>query len=142
MEDLTTKALECLEKLRGLQLSEMPFKDECGHKEVDLNELRIWGSQLYIDFLEWTNTIKQALLKAQESKQYLKWEDLKFNSEWQYQEVKLSDTKYTIKYKCDFDFFDNYYEVVKIYNQNERKQLFKLYNNKQLFNDLHLEEVN
>lgn len=73
-----TKALECLEKLRGLQLSEMPFKDECGHKEVDLNELRIWGSQLYIDFLEWTNTIKQALI--QKSKKEQAWEIVKNKS--------------------------------------------------------------
>lgn len=76
------------------------------------------------------------------SKRYLKWEDLEFSyGEWKYQEVKLNGTKYTIKYKGDFDFFDNYYEVIKIYNQNERKQLFKLYNNKQFFNDLRLERV-
>lgn len=74
-------------------------------------------------------------------KRYLKWEDLEFDDEWKYQEVKLNGTKYTIKYKCGFDFFDNYYEVVKIYNKDKRKQLFTLYNNEQFFNDLRLERV-
>ncbi len=90
---------------------------------------------------DYTNPLMPPINLIYLSKKYLKWEDLKFNDEWKYQEVKLNGTKYTIKYKCGFDFFDNYYEVVKIYNQDERKQLFKLNNNKQFFNDLHLEKV-
>lgn len=119
-----TKAMECLESMEKYNSCQCP----------DGYTLGEWCREEF-------DTIKQALLKAQEPKKYLKCEDLEFDDEWKYQEVKLNGTKYTIKYKCGFDFFDNYYEVVKIYNKDKRKQLFTLYNNEQFFNDLHLERV-
>lgn len=61
-----SEALECLEKLKGMEISSMPFSDEYGTQEVDLNDIRKVGSQLNTDFREYTATIKQALLKAQE----------------------------------------------------------------------------
>ena len=66
-----SEALECLEKLKGMEISSMPFSDEYGTQEVDLNDIRKVGSQLNTDFREYTATIKQALLKAQEPKKYL-----------------------------------------------------------------------
>ena len=60
-----SEALECLEKLKGMEISSMPFSDEYGTQEVDLNDIRKVGSQLNTDFREYTTTIKQALLKAQ-----------------------------------------------------------------------------
>ena len=62
-----SEALECLEKLKGMEISSMPFSDEYGTQEVDLNDIRKVGSQLNTDFREYTTTIKQALLKAQKS---------------------------------------------------------------------------
>ena len=61
-----SEALKCLEKLKGMEISSMPFSDEYGTQEVDLNDIRKVGSQLNTDFREYTTTIKQALLKAQE----------------------------------------------------------------------------
>ena len=63
-----SEALECLEKLKGMEISSMPFSDEYGTQEVDLNDIRKVGSQLNTDFREYTTTIKQALLKGQEQK--------------------------------------------------------------------------
>lgn len=66
-----SEALECLEKLKGMEISSMPFSDEYGTQEVDLNDIRKVGSQLNTDFREYTATIKQALLKAQEFNEIL-----------------------------------------------------------------------
>lgn len=82
-------------------------------------------------------TIKQALLKAQEPKQYLKWEDLEFdgNNEYSYFKVKLGDNVYTA-----FSYFSYVFNkdtvVIKTYNQIAITE-----DNKQFFNDLHLERV-
>lgn len=79
-------------------------------------------------------TIKQALLKAQEPKQYLKWEDLEFTKGLKCQKVKMNDNDYRISYTLDdfggkccflYDSARNHYIVL----------------NKQFFNDLHLERV-
>ena len=42
------------------------------------------------------NAIKQALLKAQEPKKYLKWEDLEFNHTPKMIDVKMSGNKYKL----------------------------------------------
>ena len=76
-------------------------------------------------------------------KRYLKWEDLKFiYGEWNKLEVYLGNEKLGISYKSDFDFFDNSYEVVKIYNLKTKSRICKIYDrDKQFFNNLHLEKV-
>lgn len=76
-------------------------------------------------------------------KKYLKWEDLKFvYGEWNKLEVYLGNEKLGISYKSDFDFFDNSYEVVKIYNLNTKSRICKIYDrDKQFFDNLHLERV-
>ena len=76
-------------------------------------------------------------------KKYLKWEDLKFvYGEWNKLEVYLGNEKLEISYKSDFDFFDNSYEVVKIYNLKTKSRICKIYDmDKQFFNNLHLEKV-
>lgn len=83
-------------------------------------------------------TIKQALLKAQEPKQYLKWEDLKFTDERKTIKVLLNGEKYFVKYKKEYLF--GYYEKVEITNGT-----FILCTlgsaMKQFFNDLRLERV-
>ena len=67
----TSEALECLEKLKGMEISSMPFSDEYGTQEVDLNDIRKVGSQLNTDFREYTDTIKQTLIKAQDMEKVL-----------------------------------------------------------------------
>ena len=57
----SSEALECLKKLNGMEISSMPFKDDYGIEEVDLNDIRKVGSQLNTDFREYIETIKQAL---------------------------------------------------------------------------------
>lgn len=76
-------------------------------------------------------------------KKYLKWEDLKFSyGEWNKIEVYLGNEKLGISYKSDFDFFDNSYEVVKIYNLKTKSCICKIYDrDKQFFNNLHLEVI-
>ena len=115
-----SEALECLEKV--------------------YSRLPQWDLSRNIDQC---NTIKQALLKIQETKHYLKWEDLEFTyGEWNKIEVYQGNEKLGISYKSDFDFFDNSYEVVKIYNLKTKSRICKIYDkDKQFFNNLHLEVV-
>ena len=61
-----SEALECLKKLNGMEISSMPFKDDYGIEEVDLNDIRKVGSQLNTDFREYIDTIKRYILKEQD----------------------------------------------------------------------------
>lgn len=82
------------------------------------------------------NTIKQALLKAQEPKQYLKWEDLEFKKEEQTTKVLLNGERYLVKYVNEW--FCGWCNKVQI--TNGTYILCTLGNGmKQFFNDLHLE---
>lgn len=81
--------------------------------------------------------IKQALLKAQEPKHYLKWEDLEFDNNAQVKKnlkVKLGDNIYSAFYYYSF-FMDC--ETFCI----ARDTLSLYITDKQFFNDLHLERV-
>ena len=66
-----SEALECLKKLNGMEISSMPFKDDYGIEEVDLNDIRKVGSQLNTDFKEYIDTIKQALLNAEKDEKII-----------------------------------------------------------------------
>ena len=87
---------------------------------------------------EMANHIKQYILKAQEPKQYLKWEDLEFKKKQQVMDVLLNGKPY-ILYFC------------KLSTQNEvtifsiDMHIVTLSSNYpedvQFFNDLHLERV-
>lgn len=164
-----SEALECLEKLKGMEISSMPFSDEYGTQEVDLNDIRKVGSQLNTDFREYTATIKQALLKAQEqnstnllmqeldckdfadlrkyarcgyekiNKQYLKWEDLEFKEVGQKQIIKVKKNDNLYILKYYISVFDE--ELIEIL-ANDWTFITGLSNrkyDKQFFNDLHLE---
>ena len=130
-----SEALECLEKLNGMEISSMPFSDEYGTQEVDLNDIRKVGSQLNTDFREYIDTIKQALLKAQEPKQYLKWEDLEFKEKTSRIEVKLNETLYSLS--C---VKRQYLDFVYLINNDSQIRLNSA-NDIQFFNDLHLEVI-
>ena len=80
-------------------------------------------------------TIKQALLKAQEPKQYLKWEDLEFNIDKQMMAVLLNGTKYTLIVGRNL-------HIDKLaFLRNGEINYYFLEADKQFFNDLHLERV-
>ena len=79
--------------------------------------------------------LKQSLLKAQEPKQYLKWEDLEFNIEKQKMTVLLNGTKYTL-------IVGRNVHIDKLaFLRNGEINYFFLEADKQFFNDLHLEMV-
>lgn len=87
------------------------------------------------------DSIKQVLQKVQEPKKnYLKWEDLEFKNYEQEIPVLLNGNKYSLKYTLLPD--DDYY-MVWIYKKNKCRFSLdgKYLENKQLFNDLHLERV-
>lgn len=92
-----------------------------------------------ISTIEYT-TIKQALLKTQEPKQYLKWEDLEFTRDEKVMLVKMGDTVYKVLYRCcDGD------KEVQLLSEDEKLLCLlligKYKDNIQFFNDLHLERV-
>lgn len=107
-----SEALECLEKV--------------------YSRLPQWDLSRNIDQC---NIIKQALLKAQEPKQYLKWEDLEFTNEVKEMKVKLGDNTYEIEYYiCNAL---GLHQPVVILKTSD----FIAITIEQFFNDLHLERV-
>ena len=94
----------------------------------------------YVNLFDCINTIKQALLKAQESKQYLKWEDLVFTVDWKVMTVKMGDTIYKILYRYCYA-----NEEVQLLSEDKKVLCLRLIGrykyNIQLFNDSHLERV-
>ena len=82
--------------------------------------------------------IEQALLKAQEPKQYLKWEDLEFKEKAIYKRVVLNGELYLLKTYRNFilDF-----EIVEIEKTDGTILLHINQHSLQLFNNLHLERV-
>ena len=66
-----SEAMEWLDKFKGIEISEMPFKDDCGTKEVDLNEVRNVGSPLNNDFHKFVHTLENYILKSQKQEKIL-----------------------------------------------------------------------
>ena len=79
--------------------------------------------------------IKQALLKAQEPKQYLKWEDLEFKEMYKIIPVRMGDNVYQMAY-CLYE-NEGYIRL----EDCQRIYLELFANEKKFFNDLHLERV-
>ncbi len=84
--------------------------------------------------------IKQALLKGQNSKKYLKWEDLEFSYGTKVCKVRMGNTIY----KIECAYYNNVKEV-KLLSEDEKCFYLSFTgnyeDNVQLFNDLHLEKV-
>ena len=81
-------------------------------------------------------TIKQALLKAQEPKKYLKWEDLEFSFKEKCMKVKLNENIYTLRYTRNA-----LMEFSVAYLEFDNTEITIIDCKKQFFNDLHLEVV-
>ena len=125
-----SEALECLERIDNtLCLNNIKGKLEFG---IDTEEHTDCDS--VIGMTEDLETIKQALLKAQEPKQYLKWEDLEFSEETKGLNVKMNNNDYILRYTLDV--FGG--KCCFLYNEAKSHHIEL---NKQFFNDLHLEEV-
>ena len=144
-----SEALECLEWLSH------EIKTYYEHLYITLRDTREELISKKKKANEHLEVIKQALLKAQElpepfktgvdigvikPNQYLKWEDLEFKDYEQEISVLLNGNKYSVKYTLLPD--DDFY-MVWIYKEN--KCIFSLggkyLEDKQFFNDLHLERV-
>lgn len=116
-----SEALECLEKVNNY------LSDVYDYKEIK-EEVR-----------KDINTIKQALLKAQEPKHYLKWEDLEKFKDKDSVKVKMNDTELSliIQIDCLNDIY------VQLYKEKEDGNCVNLlsdfFRDKELFNDLRLE---
>lgn len=78
--------------------------------------------------------LKQFLLKAQEPKKYLKWEDLEFSEELKVLNVRMNNNDYILRYALDI-FGDN---CCFLYDSTRNHHIYLI---RQFFNDLHLERV-
>ena len=126
-----SEALECLERIDNtLCLNNIKGKLEFG---IDTEEHTDCDS--VIGMVEDLETIKQALLKAQEPKHYLKWEDLEFNHTPKYIDVKMNDNKY--KLVVGYNVAGSNLAILR----NDKKEYYFLECDKQFFNDLRLERV-
>lgn len=132
-----SEALECLERIDNtLCLNNIKGKLEFG---IDTEEHTDCDS--VIGMTEDLEYIKQALLKEQEPKQYLKWEDLEFKEKEQTRmEVLLNGSRYLLEYYAVSE-----KEFVFIRARATKTIIFNLLGrcstDKQFFNDLHLERV-
>ena len=131
-----SEALECLERIDNtLCLNNIKGKLDFG---IDTEEHTDCDS--VIGMVEDLETIKEALLKAQEPKHYLKWEDLEFGvpeSLPTTMKVKMGDTQYRLSLRISFSDVKS----VVLRDTNLKPILHIYEKEKQLFNDLHLERV-
>lgn len=116
-----SEALVCLEKVK--------------YYEVENHIKEGWNIILYEEMQEELDTIEQALLKAQEPKKYLKWEDLEKDRTYK---VLLNGSQYElVKRYDDYEYHCDYITLQKKPNVS----IFIYEWNKEIFNDLHLERV-
>ena len=99
------------------------------------NEIHDKFKDIYWHKLPHLDSIKEALLKAQEPKQYLKWEDLEFNHTPKMIDVKMNDNKY--KLVVGYNVVGKNLAILR----DGKKEYYFLECDKQFFNDLHLERV-
>lgn len=120
------KALECLDKLFN------DYKELC--VDAGSNEHIYQECSLTSPY----NTIKKYLLKQQEPKRYLKWEDFEFKNIQQEIKVKLGNITYASWYVLEHgdpcvELTRNQQQVITLYGNYPEDILF--------FNELHLERV-
>ena len=109
-------------------------------KCLEVIENALWDDDFhYQRHSKLLDTIEQALLKAQEPKQYLKWKDLEKFKDKDSVKVKMNDTELSliIQIDCLNDIY------VQLYKEKEDGNCVNLlsdfFRNKELFNNLRLE---
>lgn len=121
-------------------------KEAFKYLEYIRHELKIYYEHLYITLRdtreeliskkkkanEYLEVIKQCLLKSQEPKHYLQWDDLEFNHTPKIIDVKLNDVKYTLV--TGYNVAGDNLAILR----NDKQQYYFLKFDKQFFNDLHL----
>ena len=135
---------ECFKIVRqGLQRLEAIENANPSEVMEDFNELEeILSNQKLkykgtIDFN--LDTIKNYIFKTQESKQYLKWEDLEFEeNKLKKIKVKMGNHVYTLEYQSYKNEKDNIIEVVDLWVD---QRCISRNLGKYVFNDLRLERV-
>ena len=129
--DVVEQALKRLESIDNANPSEAMkcLNRMLGYASLDENDFE----EVSDDY----DAIKQVLLKAQEPKQYLKWEDLEFDHKPKYINVKMGDNKYLLI----VGFSDGGNEMAILQTKLRRYYFVESEDNKQFFNDLHLEKV-
>ena len=139
-DDYADCYIEVLEVIKALQRLEAI--DNANHSEAlecleRVEEItKAYSIDLFSEFALDLDTIKQALLKAQEPKHYLKWEDLEFEEDGQETLVLLNGTKYRMYYYKGYD------ERITLFTEDESViHMFEggYPHDKQFFNDLKLE---
>lgn len=123
-----SEALECLDRIdKTMRYADC---DDDGYKYIEPCKM--------IDICdEEFDKVKQVLLKQQESKKYLKWEDLEFDHKPKYIDVKMGDNKYLLI----VGFSDGGNEMAILQTKLRRYYFVESEDNKQFFNDLRLERV-
>ena len=132
---------EALERLESIDNAEPSEALECSLKLYKMVESAGNGKGFSLNKAwEYHNTIKEALLKAKEPKQYLKWEDLEFGVPESLPptiKVKMGDTQYCLCLRISFSDVKSV-----VLRDNNLKPILHLFEKeKQIFNDLHLERV-
>ena len=112
-----SEALECLEKVSDYLNNVYDYKEIIEEVRKDIA------------------TIKQALTKAQEPKKYLKWEDLEFEETHKIR-ILMNDNLYNL-----FCYDEKYIEIRTIKGEFMLTLDTDNPEDKQFFNDLHLERV-
>ena len=135
--------LEAIEKGKNTDIIDnyMAFKNDNATPSEALKCLESIEDALWDDDFHYQrhskllDNIEQALLKAQEPKQYLKWEDLEEDRTYK---VLLNGNQYELVKRYD----DYEYHCDYIILQKEPTVSVFIYEwNKEIFNDLHLERV-
>lgn len=135
---LVDNALQRLEQIDNANPSEAL---ECLDFLGDLSVYYDTGNLFKLHFKEEFDTIKRALIKQQEPKHYLKWEDLEFKEEPQKMKVKLGDSLYRIEWYSDGCGVNGVFIYKYITNDYLEHCTSITDNRQQFFNDLRLERV-
>lgn len=127
--DVVEQALKRLESIDNADPSEAMkcLNRMLGYASLDENDFE----EVSDDY----DAIKQTLLKAQEPKHYLQWEDLEFKEMYKIIPVRMGDNVYQMAY-CLYE-NEGYIRL----EDCQRIYLELFANEKKFFNDLHLERV-
>ena len=128
LRDNIAEVVQALQRLESIENAEPSEALNCLER---LHDCGIFNYEEMEDY----NAIKQALIKAQEPKHYLKWEDLEFNHTPKMFDVKMSGNKY--KLVVGYNVAGKNLAILR----DGKKEYYFLEADKQFFNDLHLERV-
>ena len=127
-----TEPSEALKKLEMLSDCAEAMKEKPSSNWIEYAD-----NETELDYQLWRayEDLKSALLKAQEPKKYLKWEDLEFNHTPKMIDVKMNGNKY--KLVVGYNVAGKNLAILR----DGKNEYYFLEYDKQFFNDLHLERA-